>query len=127
MEDSLRFVGWSDPEDLPHWFGQADVALFPIDDTPINRAKCSVKLTELLAAGVPVVADAVGEVPAYLDQGNAGVLVRPGNMQAFSEAVVHLLKDSERSAVLGTTAKRHIAEAYSWEAIARQLDVFYAG
>ena len=40
----------------------ADIAINPYRDTLVNRAKCAAKLRDLLAAGVPVVAEAVGHL-----------------------------------------------------------------
>ncbi|MFQ5578652.1 MAG: glycosyltransferase family 4 protein, partial [Anaerolineae bacterium] len=52
----LVFAGWVAQAELPRYFAAANAAFHPYDDTLINRAKCSVKLLDLLAAGVPVVA-----------------------------------------------------------------------
>lgn len=44
------------------YFAAADLAICPLEDSLLNRARCPAKLVDLLAAGLAVVADDVGEV-----------------------------------------------------------------
>jgi glycogen synthase len=79
-------------------------------------------LLEAMAAGLPVVASAVGGIPDAL--GDAGRLVRPGDPAALAAAVDEVLDDPDLAAELGQTA-RWRAAAYSWEVLAgRVLDVY---
>ena len=52
-------------------------------------------LVEAFASGVPVVATAVGGVPAALDHGRAGLLVPPGDVDALVAAVIRVVNDAE--------------------------------
>jgi len=119
------FTGWVEAERLPSYFAAADVALFPYDDTLINRAKCSVKLTELLAAGVPVVADAIGQNTEYIVDGESGLLVPPEDDAAFAEAVVRLLRDAELRARLGAAAARRMRERFAWNDLVAEVEKAY--
>ena len=59
---SLIMAGWVEPEQLADYLAAGDVAVYPFADTLVNRCKCPAKLTELLLAGCPVVADRVGQL-----------------------------------------------------------------
>ncbi len=50
-------------------------------------------INEALAAGIPVIASAVGGIPAYLHHGTTGLLVPPGDRIALSEALTTILED----------------------------------
>ena len=112
----VTVAGWVEPAQLPEMLAAAQVALVPWDDTPPNRARHSAKVLELMAAGLPVVAYAVGELPATL--GDAGVLVAPGDQAAFAREVAALLADAERRARLGAAARARVAERFTWERLA---------
>ncbi|MCG3212749.1 MAG: D-inositol-3-phosphate glycosyltransferase [Anaerolineae bacterium] len=108
------FTGWLPVEDLPAIFALSAVAAFPYDDTLINRTKCSVKLIDLLAAGVPVVADAVGQNNEYIQSGESGVLVEPENDRALGQALVELLTAPERRQAMATAARERIRRDFDW-------------
>lgn len=125
LKTSVIRAGWVPFEELPHYFAAADVALYPFDDTLVNRAKCSVKLVELLAAGVPVVADAVGQNVEYIVHNETGLLTPSGDVSAMASAAVRLLRDLSLRRALGQAAARHIAERYSWSKLAERLLALY--
>ncbi len=114
IEDRLRFAGWVPPEQLPSYFAAADVALYPLDDTLLNRTKCPVKLLDLLAAGVPVVADRVGQAIEYIADGRTGVLVAPGDASAMAEATAALLRNPARRKALGEAARAETLARWNW-------------
>lgn len=97
--------GWQEPAAIPRLLASADVALAPIRDTLINRARGMAKLVELIAAGLPIVASDVGAARDYLAP-EAGILVPPGNAQALAAATLELLADETARARLRAAAKR---------------------
>lgn len=118
-------AGWVQPALLRQHFALADVALFPMDDTLINQAKCSVKLTDLLAAGVPVVAEAVGQCNEYVQHGVSGLLVPPGNTMAGAEAAAELLTQPERRAAIGGAAQAQLRRDFGWDHLATRGEEAY--
>ncbi|MGQ9503083.1 MAG: glycosyltransferase family 4 protein [Anaerolineae bacterium] len=125
LSEKVTFAGWVAYEQLADYFAAADVALFPFDDTPVNRAKCSVKLVELLAAGVPVVADAVGQNREYILDGENGFLVQPEDDCTFGEAVLCLLRDASLRTRLGAAAARRIHEHFEWPRLVLEVERAY--
>ncbi|HZU04849.1 MAG TPA: glycosyltransferase [Chloroflexota bacterium] len=109
-------------EALAEVLARSDLALWPFEDTVVNRARCPAKLVELLAVGKAVVAEAVGEVEALV--GAAGWLVAPGDRAAFVEGVVRLATDSALRGKLERAARRRAEEA-SWEQRAEALASAY--
>jgi glycosyltransferase involved in cell wall biosynthesis len=71
---------------------------------------------ELMAAGVPIVACAVGELPATL--GDAAVLVPPGDEAAFARAVLSLLADPAMGRRMAAAARARVAGLFTWERLA---------
>ncbi|MBI4301777.1 MAG: glycosyltransferase family 4 protein [Chloroflexi bacterium] len=127
LNQDLSLAGWVEARELKDYFAAADVALYPMTDNLLNRAKCSVKLVELLSAGVPVVADAVGQAKEYIIPGNTGLLVEPGNDEAFAAAVAQLLRDKSLRRSLGEKARLRIHQHYTWQRwVTRLLEAYRA-
>ena len=125
LADAVEYAGFVESEALPDYFAQADVAIYPFDDTLINRAKCSVKLLELLAAGVPIVAEAVGQNRECLRHGETGWLVNPGDAASFAEAVARLLEDAQLRLRLGRAAASDVRERFGWGRLAETVERAY--
>lgn len=118
-------AGWIRPDDLPAHFAVADLAIYLLDDTLINRTKCPVKLAELLAAGVPVVAEAVGQVSEYIEPGRTGLLVPVGRPETFGLAVSALLDDPGMRQAIGEAARARMGQRFSWDRLATPAESAY--
>ena len=120
LDQKLIWLEWIDPQDLGWIARQCRVSVVPFDDTLINRSKCSVKLLELLATGIPVVASSVGENREYLHRHGGGLLARPGEPWAHVERVIELLDaaDSRREG--------QIDPAMTWDRHAEPVERFYS-
>jgi len=125
IDDHLVYADWVEPEELPACFAAADVAIYPYDDTLINRTKCSVKLIDLMAAGVPVVADDVGQNGEYIVHGVSGLLVPAGEADAFAASVVRLLRDESLRAKLGEGARKRVFEEFNWSELVARVERAY--
>jgi glycosyltransferase involved in cell wall biosynthesis len=121
----IAYLGFVPAENLPAAFAQATIAIYPFDDTLVNRCKCAVKLCDLLAAGVPVVAEAVGQNREYVRHGETGLLVEPGDVDGFAAAVVRLLEDAPLRERLGSAAARDLRERFAWEQLVEVVERAY--
>ncbi len=125
MADHLVYVDWVETDALPAYFAAADVAIYPYDDTLINRTKCSVKLIDLMAAGVAVVADDVGQNGEYIEHGASGLLVPTGDTAAFAGSVVELLRDEHLRAKLGKGAQGRVFGEFDWRKLVERVEKAY--
>jgi glycosyltransferase involved in cell wall biosynthesis len=124
LEPLLDVRGWSDRSTIRAALAAADVAVVPFADTLMNRAKCSVKLLELLQAGVPVVASRVGQAAEYIRDGRSGLLVEPGGV-ALANGVMRVLGDKQLAQALGRAAHHEVVERFRWSHLAVRLDDVY--
>lgn len=125
LRNRVEMAGWTSPELLPAGFRRAQVAIYPLDDTLVNRTKCPLKLVELMEAGLPVVADRVGQASEYIKQGDSGLLVEPGDVEAFASSVVRLLTDAELRRRLGQGARSRILSEFHWDRLAETAEEAY--
>jgi len=119
-------VGWTAREVLPAVLAAADVGLYLMDDTLLNRTKCPVKLADMLAAGVPVVAEAVGQVTEYVRDGRTGVVVTSGDVAGLVAAAARLLENPPERGRLGAAARADARARFNWEQLAARAVQAYA-
>jgi len=140
--DAVVDAGWVALDELPATLAAADVGLYLMDDTLLNRAKCPVKLADMLAAGVPVVAEGVGQVTEYVREGRTGVVCESGDVVGLVKGVVALLAAGEQrgggaggeeargSGGAGERGRREatqadVQERFGWERLAAVLEPVY--
>ena len=81
-------------------------------------------LLEAIHAGVPIIASAVGGVPAMLSHG-AGVLVPPEDAEALAHAIDQVLSDPVAAAARVVAARAQVAASYSPEEwVAQHLSLY---
>ena len=81
------------PQQQEALYELASCAIFPSSQTPLQQAKCSVKLATTLLRGVPVVASAVGQQAEYGAEGAALLVPAEATPIEFADAIAQLLAD----------------------------------
>lgn len=122
----LTVTGWVEPDEIPDYLAAANLAVYLLDDTLLNRAKCPAKLTELLMAGLPVVADSTGQAAEYIKTGETGILCRPADWREMAEAVASLASDAPRRREIGEAGRHYLLEHFSWRIHVAHLRNFYS-
>ena len=77
---------------------------------------------EAMAAGVPVVASAVGGIPDQIRHDKEGVLVPPGDTDALGDALLELLRDPECARRLGEAGRRRAASQFSHATMVQRIE-----
>jgi glycosyltransferase involved in cell wall biosynthesis len=120
----IDYRGWLQPAQIPAALAEADLALAPLQDTLINRARGLAKLLELMGAGLPIVASAVGQASEYLEHDRSGLLCAPGDPAAMAAAALRLVNDASLRARIAAGA--HAAAArFSWDTLAATAEAAY--
>jgi glycosyltransferase involved in cell wall biosynthesis len=127
LADRMVYAGWVEPIELPGYLAAADVAIYPLDDNLLNRARCSAKLVDLMAAGLAIVAEDVGQSREYIEQGRSGLLAEAGDTEAFARCVVKLLRDERLRGAMGNEARRRVCEEFAWERLVERIERAYQG
>lgn len=118
--DAVRFVGAVDPADVPKWLRRMDVAV--ACPPQIERYYFSpLKVFEYMAAGLPVVASRVGQIPRIIEHDVAGLLCEPGNVGAIVESLRRLALQPELRRRLGAAARQRVAKHHTWQAVVNRI------
>jgi glycosyltransferase involved in cell wall biosynthesis len=95
---------------------QADAAAFhPVADVlalPSNSEGAPLVVLEAMAAGRPVVATAVGDVPRQIVHGKTGLVVPPGDARGLADALL-LLADPALRARFGTAGRERVLSGFT--------------
>ncbi|MBJ8340470.1 glycosyltransferase family 4 protein [Antrihabitans sp. YC3-6] len=76
---------------------------------------------EAMASGRPIVVTDNPGVSDYVEDGETGVLVRPGDVDAFAKAIKNLLADDDRRIAMGHAASRRARERFTSGIMAEEL------
>ncbi|PKN62556.1 MAG: hypothetical protein CVU57_23735 [Deltaproteobacteria bacterium HGW-Deltaproteobacteria-15] len=128
ISEIVEFAGWH--KDMRNVYAAMDaVALTSINEgTPVS-------LIEAMAAGIPVVASAVGGVPDLVGEvreevsgcrmAERGILVRSGEPLSLADAILFLLKSRSRSAKMTDRAREYVLRRYSMERLLGDMKQLY--
>lgn len=87
--------------------GSCDIGLAPLPDNPFTRGKCSFKVLEYSASGLPVVASPVGTNKMHVVEGQTGFLV--DSKQQWIERTSQLIEDKRLRRKMGEAGIKHAA------------------
>jgi glycogen synthase len=112
ISQNVRMLGAVSDEERNSLFAGALVQLMPSRFEGFGLAAA-----EAMAAGVPLVASAVGSLPEVVDAPRGGVLVPADDPRALADATRSLLDDPSSRDALSASA-RESARRFSWNAVA---------
>jgi glycosyltransferase involved in cell wall biosynthesis len=79
-----------------------------------------------MTMGRAVVASDVGELPETVIDGETGIIVPAGDVEALAGALERLLADPELAERLGEAGRRRALEEYSWARVAERVEAALA-
>lgn len=123
IADQVEMTGSLDPSKVPAQLHRMQVAVAPYP-AATEFYFSPLKLYEYLAAGLPVVASRVGDLPAILQDGNLGALVEPAEPRELAHAIAGLRADPGRCERLARDGRVEVERNHDWSAvIARALSL----
>jgi mannosyltransferase len=100
LAQRLLFLGELPVGELPPWYQRMTIYAF----TSRNEG-FGLTLLEAMAAGTALVAARAGAAEKVIADGDTGILVPPGDVDALVTALEPLMRDPERAAVMGRRAR----------------------
>ena len=115
-----HFLGWV--HDVHPYYSAFSMLAFPSIATE-TFGRVSV---EAQAAGVPVLGSDIGGIPETLDAGVTGLLLPPGDVTAWREAILELCDPSLRVS-MGAAAHEYVQQHFSTRVIADEFQQILTG
>lgn len=114
----VEFLGHR--EDIPALLAAADVFVLPSRSEAFPNGAI-----EAMAAGLPVVACAVGGLLDLIETGRTGILVPPSDPEPLAAALRALCEDPARAHAMGLEARREVRSRYSFDRMVAAFDALY--
>jgi len=110
----VTFTGWADDTTIRDYLSTADVGLAPDPRSEFNDRSTMNKVIEYMSFGLAVVSFDLPE--SIVSAGEASAYVEGDDVTAFAKAIVEVVDDPERRALMGATGRRRVERALSWNA-----------
>jgi phosphatidylinositol alpha-1,6-mannosyltransferase len=117
LENHVTFAGYIRSDELPTYYGLADLFLFHSTYETFGMV-----LAEAMSYGKAVVSVNDSAVPEVVDHGGTGTLVPKLEPDAFAGAVIQLLEKREMLEEFGRRGRDKALSVFSWDSIARQYE-----
>ncbi len=120
VADRVRFLGELRIDEVPHWYQRINIYAF----TSRNEG-FGLTLLEAMAAGAAVVAARAGAAEKVIVDGDTGILVPPGDVEALTAALELLMRDPRHAAFMGHRARERVMAEFGVEAEADKIVTVY--
>ena len=108
----VEFTGRAPDDQVTRIMSTADAGLSPDPKNPLNDVSTMNKTMEYMAFGLPVVAFDLRET--RVSAGDAAVYVQPNDERLYAEAIVALMEDEPRGALMGKLARERVEQELAW-------------
>lgn len=120
LRDKLEFIQWSPSIEVKS-IQSMTIGIMPLADTEWARGKCSYKMLQYMACGIPVVVSPIGMNNLVLSQGQVGLSAV--HEDDWTQAILTLLRDDQLRCRMGKSGREVVEENYDVEIIAKELAI----
>ena len=122
IHDRVKFWGSAGAAKIRSEMARADVFVLPCRESKDgDRDGIPVALMEAMAMGMAVLSTRFAGIPELISDGESGVLVDPGDVEALARSLEELLFDEGLRRRLGAGARQHVKDRYELETQAELL------
>ncbi len=120
VRDRVEILGFIGPEDRQRELRRATAFALPSFNEGLPMS-----ILEAMAASRPVVSTPVGGIPEVVRDGQEGLLVPPGDVEALTVALRRLIADPALCGRLGAQGRATVAAGYSTDVALERLSRLY--
>ena len=117
---NVTFVGQQDYCTIPMFLQASDVSLVPLRNVPLFSAVLPSKMFEIMAAECPLILSVRGEARGLIAKAEAGVWVKPEDVEQMRDAILQLFQDRDLVKRLGCNGRRFVTANYARDRLAAQ-------
>ena len=116
----FQFPGWVRNDEKDALLKSADLFFLPsyTEGMPMS-------ILEAMGYGLPIVASNVGGIPQLVEENVNGFMADPGDIEAFSNAILAIVKDRDFAFKMGQKSLQKAEESYSLKSHLEKLSTLY--
>lgn len=122
LSGRVHFHGRKRFDEMPRYYGIADICVLALDSSTLIGSTIPSKLQGYMGAGKPVVAAIEGGARFIIEEADCGIVVPPGDAEAFSEAMSRLALDSGLRERLGYNGRMYFEQHFTQDAYLDALE-----
>ena len=123
LEKNVRFEGRVSQKRLLEIYNGCK--LFVLPSISAEQEGFGIVPLEAMACCRPVVVTDIVGVAEDVQKSGAGMVVEPGDRNALAQAIISILAEGKRAAIMGQAGRRLVEEKYSWKKVALQVERIY--
>ena len=120
LDGMITWLGWVGPEVRDQEMANADIFFLPSYHEGMPMA-----ILEGMCADLPVISTPVGGIPDCVIDGKTGYLVEPGNIELFSERILHLKNNPHLLLSMSKASAERASTVFSPEQFAQNVMSVY--
>ena len=123
LEKNVSFEGRVSQERLLEIYNGSK--LFVLPSLSAEQEGFGIVPLEAMACSRPVVVTDIVGVAEDVQKSGAGMVVKPGDRNALARAIITILSEGKRAAIMGQAGRHLVEEKYSWKKVALQVERIY--
>lgn len=120
IEDKVIFLGTIPNKDLPFYFSISDIFVRPSRSEGLGTS-----FLEAMAAGIPVIASAVGGIPDFLKDYQTGLFANVDDVDDLARKIKILLENDELRKSVTANARELVNKNYDWSAVSSKMESIF--
>lgn len=111
VANKVLFYGRKPKEEMPSFYEKADVLLVTLNDNPIISYTLPGKVQSYMAAGLPILASAMGETKNTIEKAKCGMCCEPNNPEELAKLAIKMVSSDLNQ--MGRNAKQYYTTHFS--------------
>ena len=119
LPKNMESMGWLDYRVAQDYIYESSFYVVPLQN--INFAGGDSSLLQAMSFGKAVVATRAPSTETYLEHGQTGLLVEPGDVEGMRKAILDLWRNPDEAMRMGKEARRRFEENHTMEKLAQRV------
>lgn len=118
--NTITLTGWQPPDIILNYL--LDSSIFAL---PSYHEGMPMAILEAMSVGLPVISTDVNGIPDLVMDGETGILIKPGDIDALENAIMKLLNEPETRQSMGEKGKARVENLFSTDVVINKLCQIY--